>query len=184
MNKTLLTVITTAALLPFGATAMADTHASEKTGSDMYVGITVGKGKQKLDLDAASKAIHDPDVNTMSFFVGMDLNETFAIEGLYADHGKSTLTGTTQSVKLSAMGIAGKAGADLTDNFRAFVKVGYHSWESELSDGTKDDGTDYLYGIGVEYKLSASTAIVTGFDRFKVEKSTVNDTSIGIKYRF
>ena len=184
MNKTLLTVITTAALLPFGATAMADTHASEKTGSDMYVGITVGNGKQKLDLSAADAAIHDPDVSTMSLFVGMDLNETFAIEGLYADHGKSTLTGTTQTVKLSTMGIAVKAGADLTDNFRAFAKVGYHSWKSKLSDGTKDDGTNVLYGIGVEYALSSSTAIVTNFHSFTVDKSTVDDTSIGIMFSF
>ena len=183
MNKTLLTAITTAALLPFGATAMADTHASEKTGSDTYVGISVGKAKHNLKFNnAAAKAAHDPDVTSMSLFVGMDLNETFAIEGFYANHGKSTFAGSADFVKATTMGIAAKAGTDLTDDFRAFVKVGYHSWKSESDE--KDDGTDVLYGIGLEYKLSETTAIVTGYDRFTYDNSNVTDMSIGIKYRF
>ena len=183
MNKTLLTAITTAALLPFGATAMADTHASEKTGSDTYVGISVGKAKHNLAFNsAAARAAHDPDVTSMSLFVGMDLNETFAIEGFYANHGKSGFTGSTDTIKATTMGIAAKAGNDLTDDFRAFVKVGYHSWKSESD--TKDDGTDVLYGIGLEYKLSETTAIVTGYDRFTYDNSNVTDMSIGIKYRF
>ena len=183
MNKTLLTAIATAALLPLGVTAMADTHASEQTGSDMYVGISVGKAKQNLKFASAAAAnIHDPDVNSMSFFVGLDLNETFAIEGFFANHGKSKFRGITDTVKLSTMGIAAKAGTDLTDDFRAFVKVGYHSWKS-VSD-TKADDTDVLYGIGFEYKLSETTAIVTGYDRLTYGKSNVTDMSIGIKYRF
>ncbi|MDC1382388.1 porin family protein, partial [Candidatus Puniceispirillum sp.] len=129
----------------------------------------------------ATKAIHDPDVNSMSLFVGMDLNETFAIEGFYADHGKSTFTGTTETVIGSTMGIAAKAGTDLTDDFRAFVKVGYHFWKTKAD--VKDDGTNLLYGIGVEYKLSENTAIVTGYDRFTYDNSNVTDMSIGIKYR-
>ena len=183
MNKTLLTVIATAALLPLGATAMADTHASEKTSSDMYVGISVGKAKHNLKFsNPATKTIHDADTNSMSLFVGMDLNETFAIEGFYANHGKSTFTGTTDFVKLSTMGIAAKAGTDITDDFRAFVKVGYHSWKSKSD--KNDDGTDVLYGIGLEYKLSETTAIVTGYDRFTYDDSNITDMSIGIKYRF
>ena len=183
MTKTLLTAITIAALLPFGATAMADTHASEKTSSDMYVGISVGKAKHNLKFSsAATKAAHDPDVTSMSLFVGMDLNETFAIEGFYANHGKSGFTGSTDTIKTTAMGIAAKAGTDLTDDFRAFVKVGYHSWKSESD--TKDDGTDVLYGIGLEYKLSETTAIVTAYDRFTYDNSNITDMSIGIKYRF
>ena len=121
-------------------------------------------------------------MNSMSLFVGMDLNETFAIEGFYADHGKSTFTGTTETVIGSTMGIAAKAGTDLTDDFRAFVKVGYHFWKTKAD--VKDDGTDLLYGIGVEYKLSENTAIVTGYDRFTYDNSNVTDMSIGIKYRF
>ena len=183
MNKTLLTAIATAVLLPIGATAMADTHASEKTGSDTYVGISVGKAKHNLAFNsAAARAAHDPDVTSMSLFVGMDLNETFAIEGFYANHGKSGFTGSTDTIKATTMGIAAKAGTDLTDDFRAFVKVGYHSWKSESDE--KDDGTDVLYGIGLEYKLNETTAIVTGYDRFTYDNSNVTDMSIGIKYRF
>ena len=115
MKKTLLTATTTAALFSLCATAQADNHASEKTGSDMYVGVSAGVGKHDLTFsDAATKAIHDDGTTTMSLFFGMDLNETFAIEGFYANHGKSTFRGITDAVKLSTMGIAAKAGTDLT----------------------------------------------------------------------
>ena len=183
MKKTLLTAITTAALFPLCATAQADNHASEKTGSDMYVGINAGVGKHDLTFSsAATKAIHDDGTTTMSLFFGMDLNETFAIEGFYANHGESKFTTSTTKVKASTMGIAAKVGTDLTDNLRGFIKVGYHSWKTKAT--TKDDGTDVVYGIGVEYKLTESTAIVTGYDRFTYDTSTITDTSIGIKYRF
>ena len=182
MKKTLLTAITTAALFPLCATAQADNHASEKTGSDMYVGINAGVGKHDLTFSsAATKAIHDDGTTTMSLFFGMDLNETFAIEGFYANHGESKFTTGTTKVKASTMGIAAKAGTDLTDDFRAFVKVGYHSWKSESD--TKDDSTDVLYGIGVEYKLTETIAVVTGYDRVTYGTSNVTDMSIGIKYR-
>ena len=183
MNKTLLTAITTAALLPFGATAMADTHEAEKTGSDLYVGISAGVGKHDLTFsNAATKAAHDDGATTMSLFIGMDLNETFAIEGFYANHGESKFTTSTNKIKASTMGIAAKAGTDLTDSLRGFVKVGYHSWKTKAT--TKDDGTDVVYGIGVEYKMNETTSVVTGYDRFTYDTSTIIDMSIGIKYRF
>lgn len=184
MNKTFLAAMATGALLPLGATAMADTHASEQTGSDMYVGISVGKVKHDMTFtSAAAAAAHDDDGGTsMTLFVGMDLNETFAIEGFYADHGESKFTGSTTTIKGSTMGIAVKAGADLTDDFRAFVKAGYHSWKSKSTE--EDDGTDVFYGIGVEYKINETTSVVTGYDRFTYSDSKVTDMSIGIKYRF
>jgi OOP family OmpA-OmpF porin len=183
MKKTLLMTITIAALPSLGATAIAGNHASEKTGSDMYVGIIVGKAKHNIKFNsAATAAIHDPDVTTMSLFVGMDLDKTFAIEGFYANHGESKFTGTTDTLKMSTMGIAAKAGTDLTDDLRGFVKVGFHSWKSESD--VKDEGADVLYGLGVEYKLNENTAIFAGYDRFTYDNSNVVDMSIGIKYWF
>ena len=184
MNKVLLTTITTAVLLPLSATAMADSPVPEQAESDIYVGINVGKAKHNIGFaSAATAAAHDDDGGTsMTLSIGRDLNETIAIEGFYANHGKSTFTGSTDTIKGSTMGIAVKAGTDLTDDFRAFVKVGYHSWKSEST--VDEDGTDVLYGIGVEYKLSATTAVVAGYDRFTYDTDNITDMSIGIKYRF
>lgn len=182
MRKILLTAITTLALLAFSATARADTNASDTNTSDMYVGLGVGKGKHNVaDLTAGQAAAFDKDVNTMSLFVGMDLNETFVIEGFYTNLGKSKFTdGTT--IKATTMGIAVKAGADLTEDFRGFIKVGYHSWKSEAD--TNEDGTDVLYGAGLEYSLSETTAILAGYDRYTANNDNVTDMYIGIKYRF
>ena len=184
MNKILLTTITTAVLFPLSATAIADSHAPEQAGSDIYVGINVGKAKHNITFDsAATAAAHDDDGGTsMTLSIGRDLNETIAVEAFYANHGKTTFTGSTDTIKASTMGIAAKAGTDLTDGLRAFVKVGYHSWKVEQT--TDEDGTDGLYGIGIEYKLNATTAVVAGYDRFTYDTDNITEMSIGIKYHF
>ena len=184
MNKIVLTTITTAVLLPLSATAMADSPTPEQAGSGIYVGINVGKAKHNIGFSsAATAAAHDDDGGTsLTVFIGRDLNETIAIEGFYAKHGKTGFTGSTDTIKASTMGIVAKVGTDLTDDFRAFVKVGYHSWKVDQT--TDDDGTDVMYGFGVEYKMSATTAVVAGYDRFTYDSDNITDMSIGIKYRF
>ena len=184
MNKILLTTITTAVLLPLSATAMADSPVPEQAASDIYVGVNVGKAKHNIGFaSAATAAAHDDDGGTsMTFSIGKDLNETLAIEGFYAKHGKTGFTGSTDTIKASTMGIAAKAGTDLSEDFRAFLKVGYHSWNVDQT--TDEDGTDIFYGIGVEYKLNATTAVVAGYDRFTYDTDNITDMSIGIKYRF
>ena len=195
MKKLLLTAITTAALLPLSTTAQADAHSSETFTSGMYIGASYGKGKHNLAFDDPSlNPYFDGDVTTMSAFVGMDLNETFALEGFYTNLGESQVfvnASNNAKIKITTMGIAIKAGTNLTNDIRGYVKVGYHSWKSKVNDLSadvatteKEDGTDVLYGIGVEYKLSDSTAIIAAYDRYTVDDSNGTDMSIGIKYRF
>lgn len=163
---------------------MADSPVSEQPVSDIYVGINIGEAKHNIGFaSAAIAAVHDDDGGaSMMLSFGMNLNETIAIERFYANHVKTGVTGSTDAIKASSMGIAAKAGIDLTDDFRAFVKVGQHSWKVEQT--TDEDGTDVLYGIGVEYKPSANTAIVAGYDRFTYDTDKITDMSICIKYRF
>jgi len=196
MKKLLLTAITTVALLPLCTTAQADAHSSETSTSGMYIGASYGKGEHDLTFNnpAATEPYFDGDVTTMSAFVGMDLNETFALEGFYTNLGESQIfvdAANNAKIKVTTMGIAIKAGANLTNDIRGYVKAGYHSWKSKannLDTGVatteKEDGTDVLYGIGVEYKLSDSTAIIAAYDRYTVDDSNGTDMSIGIKYRF
>ena len=196
MKKLLLTALTTASLMPLCAAAQADAHSSETTASNMYVGIRAGKAKHNLKFNnPATNNFFDGDVTAMSLFVGKDLGETFSLEGFYANHGESKISipadSYTSKIKASTMGVSVKAGTNLTDQIRGFVKVGYHSWKSEANEndngtlGTeKSDGTDLLYGIGIEYKLSKTTAVVAGYDRFTYDESNITDMSIGIKYRF
>jgi len=196
MKKLILTTITTAAFLPLCTTAQADAHSSETTASGMYVGATYGKGKHNIEFtDPATNNFFDDSTTTMSLFIGKDLNETFAVEGFYANQGESKINipaeSYTATIKGTTMGLAVKAGTNFSDDIRGFVKLGYHSWKSESNEndngvlGTeKNDGTDLLYGIGIEYKLSETTAVVAGYDRFTYDDSNITDMSIGIKYRF
>ena len=184
MNRVLTTTITTAVLLPLSVTAMADSPGPEQPDSDIYVGISIGKAKHNIGFaSAATAAAHNDDGGTsMTISVGRNLSETVSIEGFYAKHGKTGFTGSTDTIKASTMGFAAKAGTDLTDDFKVFAKLGYHSWKSESN--INEDGTDFLYGIGVEYKLSATTGVVAGFDHFTYDSDNITDMSIGVKYRF
>ena len=196
MKNLLLTIITTAAVLPLCTAAQADAHSSETSASDIYVGLSFGKGEHDFKFNAAAtKAAHDGDVTTMGFYVGKDLSETFSVEGFYLNGGESEIyfdASNYSKIKGTAMGIAVKAGSNLTDDIRGFVKVGYHSWKSKsngldsgVAESSKDDGTDILYGLGVEYNLSDRTAVVAAYDRYTLDgDSYVNDMNIGIKYRF
>ena len=163
---------------------MADSPEPEQAVSDIYVAVNIGKAKHNITFDsAATAAAHDDDGGTsMTLSIGRDLNENIAIEGFYANHGKTTFSTSTDTIKASTMGIAAKVGTDLTDDLRAFVNVGYHSWKVDQT--TDEDGTDVLYGLGIEYKLNASVAVVAGYDRFTYDTDTITDMSIGIKYRF
>lgn len=196
MKNLILATMTTAAFLPLCTTAQADAHSSETTASGMYVGATYGKGKANLEFDEpAINNFFDDSTTTMSLFIGKDLNETFAVEGFYANHGESKINVPadpyTATIKGTTMGLAVKAGTNFSDDIRGFVKLGYHSWKSEANENDggvlatyKDDGTDLLYGIGIEYKLSETTAVVAGYDRFNYDNENIIDMSIGIKYRF
>ena len=196
MKNLLLTAITTAALLPLCTTAQADAHSSETFTSGMYIGASYGIGKHDLAFEdpASTEPYFDGDVTTMSVFVGKDLNETFALEGFYSNQGESKIyfdADNNTKISGTTMGIAVKAGTDFTNDIRGYVKVGYHSWkidvkgvENGVAGTEKLDDTDIMYGLGVEYKLSDSTAIVAAYDRYTFDDNKSTDMSIGIKYRF
>ena len=140
--------------------------------------INFGKAKHNIGFNsAATAAAHDDDGGiSVTLSVGGELNENI-VKGFYAKHGKTGFAGSTDTIKASTMGIAAKAGIGLTDGFRALSKWATTLWKVEQT--TDEDGTDFLYG-SLEYKLSATTAVVAGYDRFTYDTDNITDTSIGI----
>ena len=193
-------LIATISLLLLPMTASAD---------GWYAGIAGGSTNVDTGITAVVGATLDETGTGTSVFIGKEVNETLSVEGFYTDLGEASISGdngdtftlqgtalqftSTASITISAktMGIAGKAGFDMGDNFRGYVKGGFHSWDADAkiaagtaSASTKTDGTDIVWGVGAEYMMGEKTALLLGYDNYKLDDETVTFLHAGILFKF
>ena len=193
-------LIATISLLLLPMTASAD---------GWYAGIAGGSTNVDTGITAVVGATLDETGTGTSVFIGKEVNETLSVEGFYTDLGEASISGDngdtftlqgaavqftrTASITVSAktMGIAGKAGFDMGDNFRGYVKGGFHSWDAEAkiavgtaSASTKTDGTDIVWGVGAEYMMGEKTALLLGYDNYKLDDESVAFLHAGIRFKF
>ena len=192
-------LIATISLLLLPMTASAD---------GWYAGIAGGSTNVDTGITAVVGATLDETGTGTSVFIGKEVNETLSVEGFYTDLGEASISGdngdtftlqgtalqftSTASITISAktMGIAGKAGFDMGDNFRGYVKGGFHSWDAEakIAAGTasaslKTDGTDIVWGVGAEYMMGEKTALLLGYDNYKLDDESVTFLHAGIRFK-
>jgi len=186
--------------------AFASTSANAE---GMYIGMLAGTTKIDTGVSAVSGARLDETGTGTSFFIGNDYNDQFAVEGFYTNLGEASLSGAngntfvynattyqfiataTIKVQATSMGMAGKYGFDMGEDFRGYFKAGFHSWETKLGVASatggaeiKADGTDLIYGVGAEYKLGEKTSILLGYDNYKLDDENVTFLNTGLKYKF
>lgn len=156
-------------------------------------------------------------------YAGYPLSEQWAVEGEYADLGK-VLKGSvsqggindsyTQKTAGFGVSLVGKVKPKPQSPLSVYGKAGVFHWVSKAdasfspavagfgaSASRKDNGTNPMFGLGVEYALAPKLAVRAGWDRYlKVGKRTVLldegnsswstlDTdvdlySVGLSYRF
>ena len=193
-------LIATISLLLLPMTASAD---------GWYAGIAGGSTNVDTGITAVVGATLDETGTGTSVFIGKEVNETLSVEGFYTDLGEASLSGdngdtfiidrttltfnSTASIAITAktMGIAGKAAFDMGENFRGYVKGGFHSWDAELklavgtaTASAKDDGTDIVWGVGAEYMMGEKTALLLGYDNYKLDDESVTFLHAGIRFKF
>ena len=174
-----------------------------------YAGVAGGSTDIDTGVTAVTGATLDETGSGISWFIGKDIDEKLSIEGFYTDLGEASLSGnngdlftlegtdyqftSTGSIAISAttMGIAGKLKFDMADSLRGYVKGGLHSWEAEAKVATTTasatattDGTDIVWGVGAEYDIGEKTALLLGYDNFKLDDETVTFLHAGILFKF
>jgi len=137
------------------------------------------------------------------------LDENLSIESFYVDFGEASLAGdngdtfvvgstsyvftSSATIKSTAtsLGAAAKLHFDMAEKLNGFVKLGIHSWDSEItlsaataSATTTDEGIDILMGFGAEYDVSEKVAFVVGYDKYNLDDEEVTFLNGGIKVRF
>lgn len=171
-------------LAPAGAAFAADNgFYLGLASSDVESDYDLGPGAGDADDDRGFKGI-----------VGFRPLDAFAIEANYVDFGDTTVPLTitcvltpcpteaqidSQAISVSAVGLLALPLVDL------FARVGYASWEYELSPFTTEerDGSDPTYGAGAQVRLG-SFALRFEYERFDFEDNSADLVSIGFTYTF
>ena len=186
--------------------------------SGWYVGASVGNSSATIDdprinsnlLNGgfSSSTIVDDDRSTgYKMLGGYHFNEKVAVEGGYFDLGKFGYTATTVpagtlvgTIKLRGVNLDLVGTLPITDRFSAFGRLGViYSEAKDTFVGTgavrvtnpnpSKQGTNYKYGVGLQYALTKALALRAEVERYRVDdavdnKGTIDLVSVGVIYHF
>ena len=177
--------------------------------NEFYGGFAFGRTKIYSEATILKGTKIDDSRSGHMFFLGRELDKGWAVEGFYADLGKTewsgkpddrykfkgteyeVLIGTKATATGSTFGIAGKYSWDVHRKTRLYAKLGMHSWKTKtnityagVTDSSKHDGTDAMGGIGVEYAISEKVRIIAGSDNFITDDEDVSLAYVGLRFGF
>lgn len=137
-----------------------------------------------IAVSPTSTATLDEEDSNFKLLYGSQINKSFAIEFAYHDYGESSLSGTTGDifaidealfqfiqdgtvvVSGDSLAISGVFTHELTPSISALGRVGLSMWNAELEVSTsnasaslEDDGTDLLYGLGLQARVGSNSWI-------------------------
>ncbi|MDR5898917.1 outer membrane beta-barrel protein [Halomonas vilamensis] len=155
-----------------------------------YIGGFIGKAEVDGLSDIGESDISVDDSDTVyKFLVGHRVNDHFAIEAFYADHGEYSVRSSIFSVNLdaSSVGVAALAIAPISPSFELHGKLGVHAWDSDwevydLNYGGSDSGTDFMFGVGMSYR-EGPVSLRIDLERYDYD-TDVDTASLGLIYHF
>ena len=165
------------------ATSLLAFSSMSYANSDSYFGASFGNSDFDTGLTTSTASLDEEDT-TFKLLYGSQISENFAFELSYHDYGESSLRGTTGdlfaidgelfqfiqdgSVVVSgdSLAISGVFTHKLTPSLSALGRVGLSMWNAELevtttnaSVSVEDDGTDLLYGLGLQAHVGGNSWI-------------------------
>ena len=153
------------------------------------------------DLTIESGSSLDEEDSAVSVFLGYSFDDSLAIEFFYTDLGELTASGNIGfsqfprgqsfmsnctgenaatdcilTIGVKSFGIAAKGSFRLADDLLAFIKGGYHLYETKYTvrNGTaripprsqSRDDSSAIFGVGFEYELNDQSAFMVGYDAY------------------
>ena len=97
-----------------------------------------------------------------------------------------------RSSKIQSLYLASVYKFPVNYNLSFFVKVGFHIWRSEstvrvsggdLTATAEDDGQNYTYGLGLEYRLGDAISMAVEWQRLPLSSVDLDDFSLSYRYR-
>ncbi len=154
MKKTLLAL----ALIGASTTAFAD--------SWIYGGASVGQS----DLNGET-------ATSMNVHAGTGILPFIGVEAGYTDHGDFG------DVSANSVYFALKPSIDFGP-LHIYGRGGLHSWNTEFSNGKKDDGVDIMYSVGAEYFIMGPFSIGASYSNYELDGDNIDSFSLNTTFHF
>ncbi|HEX2492612.1 MAG TPA: outer membrane beta-barrel protein [Steroidobacter sp.] len=170
--------LATALLLASGGAAMA-------ADNGVYLGASVGKANLDIDnIGGVSAADFKGEDTGYKLIAGIRPLDWLAVEASYVNFGEPDDTVGGVNLQAEGDGISAFAVGFLAIGpVDLFAKGGLISWDSKVSGGFDDDGTDLAYGAGAQVRVW-SISLRAEYEVFDVEDVDLNMASIGVTYTF
>jgi opacity protein-like surface antigen len=178
-------------LVALALTAAALSVPAHAADNGIYAGASLGQSGVNFDQRIEGTNLHyAADATGFKLIAGWRALDWLALEGNYVDLGsgsdriagekvKTDINGTT----LSALGFLPLGPVDV------FARIGAVNWNADvripsLSTRASDNGTDFTYGIGAQFRLG-SLSLRAEYERFDVSDiDTVDLASLGVTWTF
>ena len=161
-------VLAFAAIASVATQAQAQSASAAPAMSGVYVGGTVGS---TTITDLGSKV-------GFGGYLGLKLNENFAVEAGAQSLGTYTVLGT--DVSASAYNVSVVASLPIDPKISVFGRVGYGSLTAAAG-GTTADTNSALYGVGARYNINQNLAVRAEYTRLASDTGTFG---VGLQYGF
>ncbi|MDN3682551.1 outer membrane beta-barrel protein [Vibrio tapetis subsp. quintayensis] len=150
-------------LLALALTGVATTASAD---SWLYAGANVGQS----DLDGKN-------ATAAGFHVGTGILPIIGLEAGYNNHGK------INDLDMSSYYFAVKPSIDLGP-LHVYGKAGVHSYKGEQSGAKNQDGTDAMYGVGVEYFMFDILSVGGSYQNFKTDAGNIGSFNLTATVHF
>ncbi|MFT7389372.1 MAG: OOP family OmpA-OmpF porin [Candidatus Endobugula sp.] len=180
--------------------------------NNYYIGLGYGSTDSNSNITNTTGSIRlDESDSGFKIFAGYQFNKNIAVEGFYTDLGSFSLTGDadetytldgqalafltdgTSTLDSTTFGVAGVFSFPINETVSPYAKLGFHRWEMEgnqhllASSLTNDDGTDPMYGLGINVSFNNNLQLRIEYERLDIDSqyaSHVDYTSVGLAYSF
>ena len=157
-----------------------------------YIGAGAGLTTMDLcdDLGGIGLTSCDDKDTGMKIFGGFKFNQNLGLEASWVDLGEVSATGPggTATGEVDGFGLAVMGMIPLNEKFGLFGKVGAYMWDSTVSapgfGSVSDDGTDIMFGAGVNWNLTTHFGLRAEWERFDIDGDDIDFISIGAQFNF
>jgi OmpA-OmpF porin, OOP family len=167
-------------------TALTLSTAARAEDTGPYLGVAIGQATQ-------SEIGFEDSATTVKLLGGYSFNKYFAVEGGYIHGGtlKDTRNGLDIEIENDGLFVAALAKLPLGDVFSLFAKIGYVTYDSDISvtNGVTDFSTtnsdeDLLLAGGCEFRLGGNFRLRAEFEKINVPDASFEIISLGAVYQF
>lgn len=175
-NKTLSSLALAAALAATAVTA----HAAEDAG--FYSGFGIGQA-------LVDERGYDDEDTAFTALGGYQFNRYFALEAGYADLGEIEPELTGRALEASSLYFTAVGIVPFSNRFSGYAKAGIQRWDLDAAlpglTGTSDDsGSDPVYGLGLQVRLTDAFALRGEYSRFEIEDIDADLAQVQVRFDF